>query len=111
MDAARGPGPSVVEWGRRGGGRPGYASTRRIRLVAYGARLESVLGSRPRGFESRILRRWTSTNAGPPPTRCARRRRSVSVPVSLAVPGAPDRTAHPLSHVGADHARDVLIPG
>ena len=24
--------------------------------MAYGARLESVLGSRPRGFESRILR-------------------------------------------------------
>src|SRR5919107_6281450 len=31
--------------------------TRRIRLVAYGARLESVLGASPRGFESRILRR------------------------------------------------------
>ena len=31
----------------------------RIRLVAYGARLESVLGSRPRGFESPILRRWS----------------------------------------------------
>ncbi len=30
--------------------------TRRIRLVAYGARLESVLGESPRGFESPILR-------------------------------------------------------
>ncbi len=30
--------------------------TRRIRLVAYGARLESVLGASPRGFESPILR-------------------------------------------------------
>ena len=29
----------------------------RIRLVAYGARLESVLGESPRGFESPILRR------------------------------------------------------
>ena len=29
---------------------------RRIRLVAYGARLESVLGLRPQGFESPILR-------------------------------------------------------
>ena len=29
---------------------------RRIRLVAYGARLESVLGASPRGFESPILR-------------------------------------------------------
>ena len=29
---------------------------RRIRLVAYGARLESVLGESPRGFESPILR-------------------------------------------------------
>src|SRR5659263_768943 len=29
----------------------------RIRLVAYGARLESVLGASPRGFESPILRR------------------------------------------------------
>ena len=31
-------------------------STRRIRLVAYGARLESVLGESPQGFESPILR-------------------------------------------------------
>jgi hypothetical protein len=29
---------------------------RRIRLAAYGARLERVLGSRPRGFKSPILR-------------------------------------------------------
>ena len=28
----------------------------RIRLAAYGARLERVLGSRPRGFKSPILR-------------------------------------------------------
>ncbi len=28
----------------------------RIRLVAYGARLESVLGESPQGFESPILR-------------------------------------------------------
>ena len=28
----------------------------RIRLVAYGARLESVLGASPQGFESPILR-------------------------------------------------------
>ena len=32
---------------------------RRIRLVAYGARLESVLGASPRGFESPILRHST----------------------------------------------------
>ena len=32
---------------------------RRIRLVAYGARLESVLGASPRGFESPILRHRT----------------------------------------------------
>ena len=31
--------------------------------MAYGARLESVLGSRPRGFESRILRLFTPTSA------------------------------------------------
>ena len=36
---------------------------RRIRLVAYGARLESVLGASPRGFESPILRRF-------PPLSC-----------------------------------------
>src|SRR3954467_2841254 len=35
---------------------------RRIRLVAYGARLESVLGESPRGFESPILR----TRSEPP---------------------------------------------
>ena len=29
---------------------------RRIRLAAYGARLERVLGSRPQGFKSPILR-------------------------------------------------------
>ena len=38
---------------------------RRIRLVAYGARLESVLGASPRGFESPILRQLTLyTNPG-----------------------------------------------
>ena len=36
--------------------------SRRIRLVAYGARLESVLGESPRGFESPILR---SSENGP----------------------------------------------
>ncbi len=35
---------------------PACAGHRRIRLVAYGARLESVLGESPRGFESPILR-------------------------------------------------------
>lgn len=35
----------------------GRVSAWRIRLVAYGARLESVLGASPRGFESPILRR------------------------------------------------------
>ena len=33
-----------------------YVTPRRIRLEAYGARLESGLGSRPHEFESRILR-------------------------------------------------------
>jgi hypothetical protein len=49
MDAARGPRASVVvrpaprhRVGARGGGR--YTLRRRIRLVAYGARLEIVLG-------------------------------------------------------------------
>ncbi|MCU1438345.1 MAG: hypothetical protein JWP66_1432 [Naasia sp.] len=37
----------------------------RIRLVAYGARLESVLGESPRGFESPILRQRRK----PPPGR------------------------------------------
>ncbi|MEY2826355.1 MAG: hypothetical protein RLZZ122_719 [Actinomycetota bacterium] len=40
-----------------GGPSPGRIDCpRRIRLVAYGARLESVLGASPRGFESPILR-------------------------------------------------------
>ena len=39
--------------------------TRRIRLVAYGARLESVLGASPRGFESPILRRFCFTGNNP----------------------------------------------
>ena len=37
---------------------------RRIRLVAYGARLESALGASPRGFESPILRERPSTSEG-----------------------------------------------
>ena len=37
---------------------------RRIRLVAYGARLESVLGESPRGFESPILRSVMSRTIG-----------------------------------------------
>ena len=36
--------------------RADFSSVRRIRLAAYGARLERVLGSRPRGFKSHILR-------------------------------------------------------
>ena len=39
------------------GSSPLTRGTWRIRLVAYGARLESVLGASPRGFESPILRR------------------------------------------------------
>ena len=39
---------------------PACAGHRRIRLVAYGARLESVLGESPRGFESPILRQVLS---------------------------------------------------
>jgi hypothetical protein len=35
-----------------------FRSYWRIRLAAYGARLERVLGSRPRGFKSPILRGW-----------------------------------------------------
>ena len=38
--------------------------TRRIRLAAYGARLERVLGSRPRGFKSPILR-FSQMHPGP----------------------------------------------
>ena len=36
----------------------------RIRLVAYGARLESVLGASPRGFESPILRQTPIDSRG-----------------------------------------------
>ena len=36
----------------------------RIRLVAYGARLESVLGASPRGFESPILRGIAPESSG-----------------------------------------------
>ena len=41
---------------------------RRIRLVAYGARLESVLGESPRGFESPILRQIRRVSAQRPLT-------------------------------------------
>src|SRR4051812_2100762 len=46
-----------------GRSRRGYPPRRRIRLVAYGARLESGLGASPQGFESPILRHSTSTQA------------------------------------------------
>ena len=36
---------------------------RRIRLVAYGASLESWLGASPRGFESPILRQLETAHA------------------------------------------------
>jgi hypothetical protein len=41
----------------------------------------------------------TRQNAGPPPLGCARRWRSVSVPVSLVIHRAPDHAAHALGHV------------
>jgi hypothetical protein len=44
-------------------------ASRRIRLVAYGARLESVLGASPRGFESPILRQYDPRR----PSHAARR--------------------------------------
>jgi hypothetical protein len=56
-DATRGVCCSLpLGWG-------GPQGHRRIRLVAYGARLESVLGESPRGFESPILReKWIETS-------------------------------------------------
>lgn len=52
-----GPITSVRERGSGSLGRIEYPLTRRIRLVAYGARLEIALGLiAPRGFKSRILR-------------------------------------------------------
>ena len=62
---------------------------RRIRLVAYGARLESVLGASPRGFESPILRQLTLyTNPGLWPGFVCQQ---------LAFPSAhrPDKTGRP----------------
>jgi hypothetical protein len=76
MRAARDPPTSVVP-PRAATATRLCSSCWRIRLVAYGARLESVLGASPRGFESPILRHLTSNYAGPPPVRCARRCRSV----------------------------------
>jgi hypothetical protein len=53
------------------------ATPRRIRLVAYGARLESVLGASPRGFESPILRQKhrSARNTAAPETPQRRQRR------------------------------------
>ena len=61
------PGPGAVDSALPGGSvmldpacsgavRPPVVRAWRIRLAAYGARLERVLGSRPRGFKSPILR-------------------------------------------------------
>jgi hypothetical protein len=57
MSATRGVGRSV--YGRvpsAAAGSGPYPRPRRIRLVAYGARLESGLGAIPQGFKSPILR-------------------------------------------------------
>ena len=48
--------PDRLSLGWERAGERASPSQRRIRLVAYGARLESVLGESPRGFESPILR-------------------------------------------------------
>ncbi len=64
----------------------------RIRLVAYGARLESVLGASPRGFESPILRHRD------------RSRRSIAAPVLLLIPHA-DPRAPPGSRAGVRACR------
>jgi hypothetical protein len=58
--------------------------------VAYGARLESVLGASPRGFESRILRQPDQAERRLPPARWARRRRS-GCPVGQTSTGAAER--------------------
>lgn len=51
--------------------------------MAYGARLESVLGASPRGFESPILRVWSVGNA-PPIRELLARRPSHYEPVTAA---------------------------
>ena len=64
-------------------------STWRIRLVAYGARLESVLGASPRGFESPILRHHPGIRMIPGFCRSTRRipRRSTTMNSSRAASG------------------------
>jgi hypothetical protein len=52
--------------------------------VAYGARLESVLGATPRGFESRILRRRLTRAFVPLERSCTGVRNARSVAASLA---------------------------
>src|SRR5215207_4407551 len=72
--SARRPVASPVHW--------------RIRLVAYGARLESGLGATPREFESPILRRYspaTAASTSTPPASAPGESRSPRNAVASAV--------------------------
>ena len=66
---------------------------RRIRLVAYGARLESVLGESPRGFESPILRTETD-----PPRRVRFWLSGYSAGASADSSGGPNCVQVPAPH-------------
>ena len=67
----------------------------RIRLVAYGARLESVLGASPRGFESPILRPRPREPTAPGSSRSCRRRRRRGRRAGALVGHLPHRRVHP----------------
>ena len=77
--------------------------------MAYGARLESVLGASPRGFESPILRHQSGTvrfrifyalftPAFPGPAFSRRRRPAHSLPPPIAQHPAPSETKNPATH-------------
>lgn len=77
MGATRGAGGEVYARRRRSQSRTGavpvpYPHLRRIRLVAYGARLERGLGETPRGFKSRILRGVARAAVSPSGLACCR---------------------------------------
>lgn len=96
--------------GARARGDIPYPVPRRIRLVAYGARLESVLGATPREFESRILRHADQ------PERAADRYRRPRVVVPATVgrygpTGRLRRSAAASPRTDAGSARPQRDPG
>jgi hypothetical protein len=90
------------------GRRPTLIETARTQANSRAGDLESELGSRPRGFESRILRPWSAQESAARPQRSRRRFCGRSLSFSLSWSVAATRGARRLGsrpHAGWDRLR------